>query len=350
PRRPGCRRPRPGSQPGRPGPPSGAKTPRHTRPGPAARSRPTCIRGVASWIRSLISLQRVRFAVVPWLSHAGSEADADGDPGRVEAERLGHVILAVLAHQVAERERDPQCAQPGRHEGAREDAAGVPLDPGPTPFGVHPVAAERGQLERAGGQETDPQSTAHEQRLVVPAGAGQPQRQRRGAAVPDLEETATPVVRPVDVRADGTQGEHTCVNTDAAVGLEAAGRSLRAHLGRHREQRDERKETRPDASKHHGLLELELDRDGCCPRMPHRRLRQTREWKRPRAAWTTRSEPGMTRPQYGEFDGASVVAARRAGSSSCRDWIVDVLRPPQDRVCGNRYDPDEYSSAPELVP
>src|SRR5690606_7409299 len=57
----------------------------------------------------------------------------------------------------------------------------------------------------------------------------------------------------------------------------------------------------------------------------------------------------MTRPQYKEYDSASVVAARRAGSSSCHDWIVDVLRPPQDRVCGNRYDPDEYSSAPELV-
>jgi len=131
-------------------------------------------------------------------------------------------------------------------------AAGVPLDPGPTLFKVHPVAAERGQLERAGRDEADGQSPAREQGLVVSAGPDHPQRQHGDATVPDLEEPAARVVQPIDVRADGAQRERARV--DIAAAALPAGRPLRGELRRRRQQRDERKETRPDASKHRGLL------------------------------------------------------------------------------------------------
>src|SRR5690606_21274697 len=112
--------------------------------------------------------------------------------------------------------------------------------------------------------------------LVVSAGAERPQRQHGDATVPELEETTAPVVRPIDVGADGTQRKYTGVHI--ALAPQAAGRSLRSELRHGGQQCDERTETRPDASEHRGLLEFELEMDVYCRRLPRQRLRRSGEW------------------------------------------------------------------------
>src|SRR5690606_13312612 len=119
----------------------------------------------------------------------GSEADAEGEPRHVEAERRGDVVLVVLAGQIAERQRDREAAQPGGHHCARQDSPGIPLDPGPTFLGVQPVAAEGAQLERADRGEPNGQSAARQSRRVVAARTDHPQRKDGSAAVSELEET-----------------------------------------------------------------------------------------------------------------------------------------------------------------
>src|SRR5690606_9311591 len=104
------------------------------RPGRAARERPWCVRAAAGRFGSWSSLQRVRATAWVWRT-CGSEADAEGEPRHVEAERRGDVVLVVLAGQIAERQRDREAAQPGGHHCARQDSPGIPLDPGPTFLG-----------------------------------------------------------------------------------------------------------------------------------------------------------------------------------------------------------------------